>query len=206
MRPPCGVTGLAKARDYRSVWNLTVWSKKEIVMGQRESSSSSERPGNQSSRSSGGSGGQSGGQSRSGQSGGGGQSGGNMPTMAEIQEHLSGLDYPADKERIIAHARRQGAPRDVMEALEQLDGRRNFNSPIELSEGFGERERSGQGSRGGQGGQGSQSSSRSGQSGGGGQGGQGDERDQSGQSQRAGQSGQGGQSNRGGQGGGSRND
>jgi hypothetical protein len=81
-----------------------------------------------------------------------------MASMTHIQEHLSGLDYPADKERIIAHARRQGAPRDVMDALEQLDGRRNFNSPIEMSEGFVEqggqggqgRQRSGQGNRGGQ--------------------------------------------------------
>jgi hypothetical protein len=40
----------------------------------------------------------------------------------EVQTHLSGIDYPASKDELIATAESNGAPQEILEALQQMDG------------------------------------------------------------------------------------
>jgi hypothetical protein len=42
------------------------------------------------------------------------------PDFIEVQKYLSGVDYPATKDQLIEHARKQGAPDGVIEALSSL--------------------------------------------------------------------------------------
>jgi hypothetical protein len=39
----------------------------------------------------------------------------------EVQKHLSGVDYPASKADVIAAAESNGAPQEVIEALQRMD-------------------------------------------------------------------------------------
>lgn len=56
---------------------------------------------------------------------------------AEIQQHLSGIDYPVDKQQLIKHARQENAPDDVMSVLQRIpDG--EYDSPIAVSKAVGE--------------------------------------------------------------------
>jgi len=55
-----------------------------------------------------------------------------MPTPIEVQKHLSGIDYPASKEQIVSTAKREGAPGDVLTALESIpDGQ--YDGPTAVS-------------------------------------------------------------------------
>ncbi len=54
----------------------------------------------------------------------------------QLQKFLSGVDYPAKKAEIIAHAREHGADKRVLDTLKQLPGN-DFNSPNDISEAFG---------------------------------------------------------------------
>lgn len=54
----------------------------------------------------------------------------------ELQRHLKGVDYPASKDDLIAAAQRNGAPREVLGALQQLPGDR-FDSPVGVEKAFG---------------------------------------------------------------------
>ena len=49
----------------------------------------------------------------------------------EVQKHLSGIDYPAKKEELIATAERNGAPQDVIETLQAV-GQENFEGPDQV--------------------------------------------------------------------------
>lgn len=54
------------------------------------------------------------------------------PTPIELQKYLSGVDYPATKEQLISTARDQGAPDDVINALESADAD-EFDAPTAVS-------------------------------------------------------------------------
>ena len=54
----------------------------------------------------------------------------------EVQEHLSGVDYPAPKDEVIATAESNGAPQEIIEALQQMEGTR-FEGPDEVMEALG---------------------------------------------------------------------
>lgn len=56
---------------------------------------------------------------------------------AEIQKYLKGIDYPADKDDLIAAAEEEGAPEDVINKLKELPGD-SFNSPVDVMKAFGE--------------------------------------------------------------------
>jgi Protein of unknown function (DUF2795) len=56
----------------------------------------------------------------------------------EIQKHLKGVDYPADKQELIKHARQQKADREVLSLLEKLPDDEEFSSPTELNKALGE--------------------------------------------------------------------
>lgn len=48
---------------------------------------------------------------------------GSKPNPTQIQKFLGGMDYPANKQTLVDHARGQGAPDDVMQTLENLPDR-----------------------------------------------------------------------------------
>ena len=54
----------------------------------------------------------------------------------EVQRHLSGISYPAKKDEIIATADRNGAPQEVIEALQAL-GQEDFEGPDEVQAALG---------------------------------------------------------------------
>jgi len=54
----------------------------------------------------------------------------------QLQKFLGGVDYPAKKAEIIAHARDHGADKRVLDTLKSLPGN-DFNSPNDISEAFG---------------------------------------------------------------------
>ncbi|MBE9050048.1 DUF2795 domain-containing protein [Nostocales cyanobacterium LEGE 11386] len=55
----------------------------------------------------------------------------------EIQKHLKGVDYPANKQELIQHAQSQGADRDVISILEQLPENEEYESPTDLNKAIG---------------------------------------------------------------------
>jgi len=54
------------------------------------------------------------------------------PTPIELQKYLSGVDYPASRDELVRTASDQGAPDDVIEALEQAD-QDEFDGPTAVS-------------------------------------------------------------------------
>jgi hypothetical protein len=55
-----------------------------------------------------------------------------MPTPPEIQKALGGVDYPATKADLVAHARGSGASEDVVSALEGIEDR-EYDGPNAVS-------------------------------------------------------------------------
>ena len=49
----------------------------------------------------------------------------------EVQTHLKGVDYPASKDEVIATAESNGAPQEIVEALQQMDGA-EFEGPDDV--------------------------------------------------------------------------
>ncbi|MBD2663896.1 hypothetical protein B6N60_05115 [Richelia sinica FACHB-800] len=56
----------------------------------------------------------------------------------EVQKHLKGVDYPADKQELIRHAQQQGADREVLSLLERLPEDEEYETPAELNKAIGE--------------------------------------------------------------------
>jgi hypothetical protein len=46
----------------------------------------------------------------------------------ELQKHLKGMDYPASKQDLIQTAERNGAPDDIIQALQGMD-KEQFDGP-----------------------------------------------------------------------------
>ncbi len=65
-----------------------------------------------------------------------------MPHAAplEIEQYLRGVQYPANKNNLINHARQLGASQDMLETLSNLR-ERIFNSPADVSRAIGEMDR-----------------------------------------------------------------
>ena len=55
-------------------------------------------------------------------------------TGADVRAYLAGLDFPASKLDVIAAAEANGAPQELIERLQQLDGER-VEDPAELAAG-----------------------------------------------------------------------
>ncbi|GGK99150.1 hypothetical protein JOE58_002879 [Curtobacterium luteum] len=54
------------------------------------------------------------------------------PDPIEIQKYLSGIDYPASKDDIVATAEREGATGDALDALKDIpDG--EYDAPTAVS-------------------------------------------------------------------------
>ncbi|BAZ33050.1 hypothetical protein NIES4074_55590 [Cylindrospermum sp. NIES-4074] len=56
----------------------------------------------------------------------------------ELQKHLKGVDYPADKHELIQHAQQQGADRELISLLEQLPEGEEYENPADLNKAIGE--------------------------------------------------------------------
>lgn len=57
------------------------------------------------------------------------------PSPIELQKHLGGMDYPAGKDEIVEHARNSGAPKQVVDTLEQIPDRQ-YDGPNAVSAAF----------------------------------------------------------------------
>ncbi len=55
----------------------------------------------------------------------------------EIQKHLKGVDYPADRKELIKHAKKQGADQKVISLLEQLPEDKEYKNPADLNKALG---------------------------------------------------------------------
>ncbi|MBD2561319.1 DUF2795 domain-containing protein [Nostoc sp. UIC 10607] len=55
----------------------------------------------------------------------------------EIQKHLKGVDYPANKQDLIKHAKKQGADKGIISLLEKLPEDEEFESPTDLNKAIG---------------------------------------------------------------------
>jgi hypothetical protein len=55
-----------------------------------------------------------------------------MVSPIDIQKALSGMDYPASKADIIAHAERQGGDKEVLDALNGIEDR-EYEGPSGVS-------------------------------------------------------------------------
>jgi hypothetical protein len=58
-------------------------------------------------------------------------------TPAEIQKYLKGVTYPMSKDDLIAAARNNGAPDEVIETLQKLPGDQ-FDGPPAVMKAYGE--------------------------------------------------------------------
>ena len=54
------------------------------------------------------------------------------PDFIEAQKYLKGMDYPAGKQELVAHARSQGADGDLLGRLEQIPDR-EYDGPNAVS-------------------------------------------------------------------------
>ncbi len=50
----------------------------------------------------------------------------------QVQKFLKGLNYPADRDQIVAHARDQGADKNAQDALERLP-KQKYETPADVS-------------------------------------------------------------------------
>jgi hypothetical protein len=54
----------------------------------------------------------------------------------QVQKFLGGMDYPANKDEIVRHAKSKGADEKIMETLEQLP-EESFETPADVSKAIG---------------------------------------------------------------------
>jgi hypothetical protein len=57
----------------------------------------------------------------------------------QLQKHLKGMDYPASKQDLINHAKKQGADENALSALEQLPDEK-YETPADVSKAIGDNE------------------------------------------------------------------
>jgi hypothetical protein len=55
----------------------------------------------------------------------------------EVQKHLKGIDYPANKEDIIKHAEKQGADEKLRSLLEELP-EDEYETPTDVNKAIGQ--------------------------------------------------------------------
>ena len=55
----------------------------------------------------------------------------------QVQKFLGGMDYPANKDEIVKHAKSKGADENVMGTLEQLPDDDDYQTPADVSKAIG---------------------------------------------------------------------
>jgi hypothetical protein len=56
----------------------------------------------------------------------------------QVQKHLKGIDYPADKNKLIEVAKSEGADDNVLSTLEKLPDGEQFQSAADVSKSLGQ--------------------------------------------------------------------
>jgi hypothetical protein len=51
----------------------------------------------------------------------------------QVQKYLSGMSYPATKDQLVEHAKKKGAPKDVLEELSRLPDE-EYDGPNRVSQ------------------------------------------------------------------------
>lgn len=64
------------------------------------------------------------------------QSGGSV-SAAEVEKYIGGIDFPASKDQLIDHARDKGAPKEVLELMQDFPDQQ-YGSAIDVSRGVGQ--------------------------------------------------------------------
>lgn len=54
----------------------------------------------------------------------------------QLQKHLKGMDYPASKQDLLNHAKKEGADENILSTLEQLADE-EFETPADVSKAVG---------------------------------------------------------------------
>ncbi|MBD2033795.1 DUF2795 domain-containing protein [Phormidium sp. FACHB-592] len=54
----------------------------------------------------------------------------------QLQKHLKGMDYPASKQDLLDHAKKEGADENILSTLEQLADE-EFETPADVSKAVG---------------------------------------------------------------------
>jgi hypothetical protein len=58
----------------------------------------------------------------------------------EVEKHLKGVQYPAKKEDLVKQAKKEGASREIIDALQGMPGQ-TFNRPTDVARAIGEEDR-----------------------------------------------------------------
>ena len=58
-------------------------------------------------------------------------------SMGEVQEYLGGMDYPSDKNNLVNHAKKKGAPQAVVDLLSKMPENQQYKTPIDVSKALG---------------------------------------------------------------------
>lgn len=61
------------------------------------------------------------------------------PAVNEVTKNLSGVNFPAKKEDLVAHAKDQGADGDVVQAIQDLP-QNEFHTMADVMKAFGEQD------------------------------------------------------------------
>lgn len=59
------------------------------------------------------------------------------PNPIEVERHLKGIKFPANREDLIEHARQNDAPEEVLSTLEQMPDR-EFHNAADVAKGVGQ--------------------------------------------------------------------
>lgn len=59
------------------------------------------------------------------------------PNPIEVEKHLKGIKFPANREDLIEHARQNDAPEEVLSTLERMPDR-EFNNAADVAKGVGQ--------------------------------------------------------------------
>ena len=56
---------------------------------------------------------------------------------ASVEKYIKGIDFPANKQKLVEQAKTNGAPNEVINTLQQLPGDK-FNSPADIAKAYGQ--------------------------------------------------------------------
>ncbi len=60
-----------------------------------------------------------------------------MVSTADVQQSLGGIDYPADKGKLVNYAKQHGGSNDIVNALNKLPGDKEFHDAADVNEALG---------------------------------------------------------------------
>lgn len=58
----------------------------------------------------------------------------------EVEKHLKGVDYPAQKEDLVNRAKKEGASKEIIDTLQRMPAQ-TFNKPTDVARAIGKEDR-----------------------------------------------------------------